>query len=67
MPNTGLTIICLTAQTAADLVAITDAQNLWGNVLGGATHGGQHCAWGKELGQAKVCNLDGGLVGPVSH
>jgi hypothetical protein len=42
-----------------DLVAITDAQDLRSDILGGATHGGQHSAWSKELGQAKVCNLDG--------
>ncbi len=50
-----------------DLVAIADAQDLRSHVLGGATHGGQHSAWSKELGQAKVGNLDGGLVSLVHH
>ena len=54
-------------KTQTDLVAITDAQDLRGHILGGATHGGQHSAWSKELGQAKVCNLDGRLVSLVHH
>ncbi len=46
-------------KTQTDLVAITDAQDLRSHVLGGATHGGQHSARSKELGQAKVGDLDG--------
>ena len=51
----------------ADLVAVTDAQNLWCHILWGATHGGQHCTRSKELGQAEVSNLDGCLVCLVCH
>ncbi len=45
--------------TQTDLVSITDAQDFRSHILGGATHGGQHSAGSKELGQAKVGNLDG--------
>ena len=48
-----------TETKTTDLVAITDAQDLRSHVLGGAAHGGQHSAGSKELGQAKVGNLDG--------
>ena len=49
------------------LVAIADAENLRGNILRRATHGGQHGARSKELGQAKVSYFDGRLVGSVYH
>ena len=49
------------------LLAITDAKNLRGDILRGATHGGQHGARSKELGQAEVSYLDWGLVGSVYH